>query len=128
MTDTEVKKENTNSLQPGITTPTAPKEEKPAGIASNPPPAAAPPKKPPKMDGPWMYVGPTIAGIGIQNRVYTEIPIEAQEKAKKMPEIRLLFLPVKDYPMANRMLRESTGYIYDAYRKVEGMREGGSHE
>lgn len=80
------------------------------------------------MEGRWMYVGPTIAGIGIQNRVYTEIPIKAQEKAKKMPEIRLLFLPVKDYPMANRMLRESTGYIYDAYRKVEGMREGGIHE
>lgn len=132
MTDTETKKENTTPLQSGITTPTAPKEEKPAGITpastSNPPPAATPPKEPPKMKERWMYVGPTLVGIGIQNRVYTQIPQEALSQAEKMPEIRLLFLPVKDYPMANRMLRESTGYIYDAYRKVEGMREGGSHE
>ena len=27
---------------------------------------------------PVMYVGPTVNGIGIQNRVYTEIPKEAQ--------------------------------------------------
>lgn len=132
MTDTEVKKENTNPLQSGVTTPTAPKEEKPAttvpASASNPSPAAASLKKPPKREGRWMYVGPTIAGIGIQNRVYTEIPEEALSQAGKMPEIRLLFLPVKDYPMANRMLREGTGYIYDAYCKVEGMQEGGSHE
>lgn len=132
MIDTEVKKENTSPLQPGVAMSTAPKEEKPAttvpASASNPPPAATPPKEPPKMDGRWMYVGPTLAGIGIQNRVYTEIPKEVLSKAKEAPEIHLLFIPVKDYPMANRMLREGTGYIYDAYRKVEGMREGGGNE
>ena len=96
MIDTEVKKENTTPLQPGATTSTAPKEEKPAS-ASNPPPAATPPKEPPKMDGRWMYVGPTLAGIGIQNRVYTEIPKEALSKAKEIPEINLLFIPIKDY-------------------------------
>ena len=31
-----------------------------------------------------MYVGPTIPGIGIQNRVYTEIP-EAAKKAPGFP-------------------------------------------
>lgn len=130
MTDTEVKKENTSPLQPGVATSTAPKEEKPATTApastSNSPPAATPLKEPPKTEGSWMYVGPTLAGIGIQNRVYTEIPQEALSQAKEIPEIKLLFIPVKDYPMANRMLREATGYLYHAYCKIAERKKGGS--
>lgn len=77
------------------------------------------------MKGPWMYVGPTVPGIGIQNRVYTEIPADAAGRAKDVPEVGLLFIPIKDYPMANRMLREGTGYIYNAYCKVVQIRKGG---
>ena len=84
-----------------------------------------PKKKAPGMKGPWMYVGPTVPGIGIQNRVYTAIPAEAAGRAKEVPEVGLLFIPVRDYPMANRMLRERTGYIHDAYCKVEVIRKGG---
>lgn len=128
MTDTEGKKENTSPLQPGAAASTAPKEEKPAttapATASNP--AAAPPKEPPKTEGRWMYVGPTLAGIGIQNRVYTEIPKEALSKAKEIPEINLLFIPVKDYPMANRMLREGSGYLYHAYCELSEKMKGGN--
>ena len=79
-----------------------------------------------EKEGPLMYVGPTVPGIGIQNRVYTEIPKEAKERAEKMPEIRLLFIPVKDYPMANQMLREGTGYLYDAYCRAGGPEKGGT--
>lgn len=79
----------------------------------------------PGTKGPWMYVGPTIPGIGIQNRVYKEIPKEAAQRAKEVPEVNLLFLPVKDYPMANKMLRERTGYLYDAYCKAASLRKGG---
>lgn len=82
-------------------------------------------KEKPGMKGKWMYVGPTVPGIGIQNRVYTEIPAEAAGRAKEVPEVRLLFIPVKDYPMANKMLREKTGYIYDAYCKAASLRRGG---
>ena len=77
------------------------------------------------LKGPWMYVGPTVPGIGIQNRVYTEIPADAAGRAKEVPEVALLFIPVKDYPMANRMLREGAGYIYDAYCKVAHIGKGG---
>lgn len=77
------------------------------------------------LKGPWMYVGPSVPGIGIQNRVYTEIPADAAGWAKEIPEVGLLFIPVKDYPMANRMLREGTGYIYDAYCKAAQIRKGG---
>lgn len=79
-----------------------------------------------KALGPRMYVGPTISGIGIQNRVYTEIPQDAKEKAKEMPEISQLFIPVKNYPVANQMLREKKGYIYSAFCKVGALRNGGN--
>lgn len=65
--------------------------------------------------GPLMYVGPTITGFAIQNRVYSEIPAEAEELIRDNPELRNLFLPVREYPKANRMIREGTGYIYGAY-------------
>lgn len=75
--------------------------------------------------GPRMYVGPTISGIGIQNRVYTVIPADAEEKAGQMPEIRHLFIPVKEYPIANKMLREKKGYIYSAFCRVGAFKNGG---
>lgn len=75
---------------------------------------------------PKMYVGPTVSGIGIQNRVYTEMPREAEEKAKEVPEITQLFIPVKKYPIANKMLREKKGYIYSAFCKVGALKNGGN--
>lgn len=77
------------------------------------------------LPGPRMYVGPTISGIGIQNRVYTAIPADAEEKAGQMPEIRHLFIQVKEYPIANKMLREKKGYIYSAFCKVGAFKNGG---
>ena len=62
-----------------------------------------------------MYVGPTVTGLAIQNRVYTEIPEEAKAVFGDHPEVRNLFIPVRDYPKANRMIREQTGYIYSAF-------------
>ena len=67
---------------------------------------------------PLMYVGPTMTNIGIQNRVYTEMPDAAVKEAEKTPEIKNLFISVEKYPQANKMLREKKGYIYEAYRKV----------
>ena len=68
-----------------------------------------------------MYVGPTISGIGIQNRVYTEIPEAAKEACKDV-----LFIPVIKYPIAEKMLRERKGYIFSAFRKaLEYKTEGG---
>lgn len=79
-----------------------------------------PKKKAPESTKPnkLMYVGPTIRGLGIQNRVYTEIPDGAKEAIEKQPELRNLFIEVKDYPKANRMLREQNGYIFSAYTKA----------
>lgn len=115
MTDID-KKDGSGTLQSEDTKTAAVKKEDAA---------PRPKKKAPGMKGPWMYVGPTVPGIGIQNRVYTEIPADAAGRAKDVPEVGLLFIPIKDYPMANRMLREGTGYIYNAYCKVVQIRKGG---
>ena len=56
-----------------------------------------------------MYVGPTIPGIGIQNRVYTEIPEAARKACKNVPEMR-------------------KGYIFSAFKKALKYREGGKTE
>lgn len=74
---------------------------------------------------PLMYVGPTENGLGIQNRVYTEIPESAKELIGKVPELRNLFIPVKEYPGACKMLREGKGYIYSAFTKALNIKNGG---
>lgn len=65
-----------------------------------------------------MYVGPTVHGIGIQNRVYSEIPEEAKGAIAENPMIGNLFISIRDYPKANKMLREKQGYIYSAYMEA----------
>lgn len=77
-----------------------------------------------KESGPLMYVGPTVTGFAIQNRVYSQIPKEAKERFKMEPSLRNLFIPVAEYPKANRMLREHTGYIYEAFMKAGEVRNG----
>lgn len=67
---------------------------------------------------PKMYVGPTLTGIGIQNRVYTEIPAGAAALIKEVPEFGNLFIDIEKYGEANRMLRERTGYIYNAFQRA----------
>ncbi|MCD8364775.1 MAG: hypothetical protein LUC83_02980 [Clostridiales bacterium] len=75
-------------------------------------------KAEPKKETKLMYVGPTLPGIAIQNRVYTEIPAGAADMIARDAELRNLFIPVASYPKANKMLREGTGYIYKAYAKA----------
>lgn len=117
MTDVSVQKNENESMKPENAVPPAAKEGK-----------AEPKTKEKKQEKyePQMYVGPTVPGIGIQNRVYTKMPKEAQERAEKVPEIRLLFIPVKAYPRAIQMLRERTGYLYEAYCRVSELRTGGA--
>ena len=77
-----------------------------------------------KAPEPLMYVGPTIPGIGIQNRVYTEIPAGAQEAFGKLPELRNLFLKIEQYPMAEKMLRDQKGFVFSAFSKALTLKGG----
>lgn len=75
---------------------------------------------------PLMYVGPTIVGLGIQNRVYSEIPGGALELIKETPALRNLFIPIAEYPTANTMLRNSKGNIFSAYKMALKIKNGGN--
>lgn len=78
-----------------------------------------------KVTEPLMYVGPTVNGIGIQNRVYSEIPGRTKEVLEKVPELKNLFIPIREYPEACKMLRERKGYIYSAFTKALTLKNGG---
>lgn len=85
-------------------------------------PAEQEEKKEPELR---MYVGPTIPEIAIQNRVYSDIPAGAAKVIKEVPEFGNLFIAIKDYPMANIMIREQRGYIYSAFRTALKIKNGG---
>ena len=71
----------------------------------------------------YMYVGPTVPGIGIQNRVYTDIPQEAIAIMNNGHSvIGDLFIKIRDYPAAERMIREKKGYLYNAYLAAQKIR------
>lgn len=71
----------------------------------------------------YMYVGPTVPGIGIQNRVYTGIPQEVKDIVNGgNPVIGDLFIKIRDYPKAERMIREKKGYLYNAYLAAQKIR------
>ncbi len=76
---------------------------------------------------PLMYVGPTIPGVAIQNRVYNGLPEGLQEAMKEVPEFGNLLVPVADYPKAEAMLRTRKGFVASAYRKVAGYKKGGNN-
>ena len=84
------------------------------------------PKEPVEVkEGPtrYMYVGPTVPGIGIQNRVYTDIPQEVKDIVNGgNPLIGELFIKIRDYPAAERMIREKKGYLYNAYLAAQKIR------
>ena len=77
---------------------------------------------PPENTAPVMYVGPTITGFAIQNQILSEIPEGIKAVIREHPELRNLFIPVSEYPKANRMIRERSGYIYSAFCKAQEVR------
>lgn len=66
-----------------------------------------------------LYVGPTINGIAITGTVYTTIPEAAKAAKADAPMILNLFIPIKEYGEAERMIREKRGYVYSAYAEAQ---------
>lgn len=96
-----------------------------SGFNKKKPVKAAEPKKPvdKAKAEPVMYVGPTVKGLGIQNRVYSRIPDDAAAAIKEDAELGFLFIPVIRYPQAAEMLRNKDGYIYRAFEKALSMKK-----
>lgn len=70
-----------------------------------------------------IYVGPTIPGVAIQNRVYSENPAGLSEAFEKVPEMQNLMIPVSEYAEAERMIDSRKGYVYSAYMKALEYKE-----
>lgn len=66
-----------------------------------------------------LYVGPTINGIAITGTVYTTIPEAAKAAKADAPMILNLFIPIREYGEAERMIREKRGYVYSAYAEAQ---------
>ena len=66
---------------------------------------------------PVMYVGPTIHQIGVINNItYTEIPETVAKAIERIPAIKALFIPVDEFPEAEKSIREESGYYWSAYK------------
>lgn len=74
---------------------------------------------------PLMYVGPTVAAIGTQNCVYSEVPPLAKQAIEKAPILGRLFIPIRQYPLAERQITRQSGAIWDAYKKAYELAKGG---
>lgn len=70
-----------------------------------------------------IYVGPTIPGVAIQNRVYSETPTGLSEAFEKVPEMQNLMIPISEYAEAERMIDNRKGYVYSAYLKALEYKE-----
>ena len=72
-----------------------------------------------QQDKSVLYVGPTINGIAITGPVYSDIPDAAKEAKADVPMILNLFIPIREYGEAERMIREKRGYVYSAYAEAQ---------
>ncbi len=72
-----------------------------------------------KTEAVVLYVGPTISGIAITGTVYTTIPEAAKAAKADAPMILNLFIPIREYGEAERMIREKRGYVYSAYAEAQ---------
>lgn len=73
-----------------------------------------------------MYVGPSVARLGVTNNVvYTDYPAAFLAAAEETPRLKQLFIPVRSYPDAEKSIREQSGYIWEAYKTAQAFARGG---
>lgn len=69
-----------------------------------------------------IYMGPTIKNVAIQGTVFEGgIPPELEEKARDIPAICALIIPVKNLPKANAELATPGSALDVLYKKVEAL-------
>lgn len=67
-----------------------------------------------------IYMGPTIRGVANQGTVFDGgIPLELEEKAKKIPAVRALIIPLKNLSKASAELAVSGSALNTLYKKIE---------
>ncbi|PKM72847.1 MAG: hypothetical protein CVU91_07415 [Firmicutes bacterium HGW-Firmicutes-16] len=73
-----------------------------------------------------VYCGPTIIGIAKQFSTYTNgIPAALANKAKEIPAIAALVIPIDELPKVREQLRSGKGSFYAIYTEVQRIIKGG---
>ncbi len=74
----------------------------------------------PKEPQTVIYIGPTIKGVATEGTVYNNgIPPELEEKARVVPAVKALIIPVEKLPQANTELAKKGSALSILYQKVQ---------
>jgi len=74
-----------------------------------------------------VYCGPTIIGVAKQYSIYTNgIPATLEAKAREIPALSVLVLPLDELPAARAQLRSGAGQIFAIYTEVQRIIKGGN--
>lgn len=73
-----------------------------------------------KVEETKIYIGPTIPGIVKGNMIFKNgIPAALEKKAKELPAIGSLIIPISELARANAELRKSDSALETIFKKVE---------
>ena len=68
---------------------------------------------------------PRLTGLASRTGSTQKYQETCRNCSMKRPELKNLFIPVREYPTACRMLREHKGYIYSAFMRALDFKNGG---
>ena len=66
-----------------------------------------------------VYCGPTIPHICSRFSMFSTIPDALEEKAKEIPLIRNLILPIGNFCAARQQIEGTTGPLFTTYQQVQ---------
>lgn len=66
-----------------------------------------------------VYCGPTIHNICTRYTMFTEAPAPLMEKAKQVPLIRNLIIPLADFVEARQQIEARRGSYYNIYQQIK---------
>lgn len=68
--------------------------------------------------GTKVYCGPTIRNVCARYSMFTEAPPRLMEKAKEVPLIHNLILPLADFVEARQQIEARRGPYYSVYQQI----------
>lgn len=66
-----------------------------------------------------VYCGPTIPHICSRFSMFSAVPDALEEKAKEVPLIRNLILPIGEFCAARQQIEGKTGPLFTTYQQVQ---------
>lgn len=67
----------------------------------------------------FVYCGPTIPHICPRFAMFSAIPAPLEEKARELPLIRSLVLPISAFSAARQQIEGKSGPLYRIYQQIQ---------